>query len=548
MAETTLREKIVVDGAETAVAKLNLMATAAGRVAHAFSGITEVASALGGIAGIWQIGEAVRDVDHLYAAVSRVVNMTGMAADHAHAMFDMFELSGVEMETAERVMTSMTRSAEKMQDGFGGIGMQAQMVSRLMRSMGVSIKAGPEERLLAMSKAAQEGKLNIDELTRVFMLPRGSASQMMSMLKAGPDHLRSIQQDTLKGADVIDDRALESYRLMLASRRELKDAWGDLIGIFYKYLLPGVTKILQQIKKGFDDITPVAALIGKTLSGHMDIVVRLAKTYLALLLAAKAVNMFSGPEGKLGVMGRGKQIYGMAMGFMEKRSGAAGAMDYFSAKAASPGIGMFSSVGGPLMRIIGSVAGRLGIIGAIISVVVVAFEMLKNNTLGIATAFKKVLAGVWSTFSGALSKIVQVLGMLWSAIKPLVMIVAGALLFGLLGLAKVVEFVGMILEGIVDGLVAVVNAVIWLLNKIPGVSIDMIGAKEKADAAASSKAADNKAGASTYQDFRGSKFEINNNFPPGIDGGRVAVAFGDELAALGERRLDSGLRPLYSIR
>ena len=573
MAETTLREKIVVDGAEAATAKLNVMAVAAGRVAGAFSGLGAAAGALGGIAGIWQVAEAIRDVDHLYAAVNRVVNMTGMAADHAHAMFDMFELSGVEMESAERIMTSMTRSAEKMSDGFGGVGAQAQMIQGLMRSVGVSIKAGPEERLFAMSKAAQAGKLNIDELIRAFMIPRSQASAMMSMLKAGPDHLKGIQAETLKGADVIDDRALQSYRTMLQARRELKDAWGDLVGVFYKNLLPAVTSILHGIKKGFDDVMPIADKIGKVLSKHMDLVVKLTKTYLELLIAAKAINLFSGAENQMGVLGRGKQLATGAFGLLGKHATAAGSIDYFAAReaaaapsmfsglggllsrvgiggarAAGSGIGMFESVGGPLIRIIGTVAGRLGIIGAIITVCVVAFEMLKNNTWGIASAFKKVLSGVWSAFSSALTSIVQVLGVLWAAIKPIVMIVAGALLIGLLGLAKVVEFVGIILKGIMDGLVAIVNAIIWLLNKIPGVSIDMIGAAADAQKAAESKSAENKAGAGTYQDFRGSKFEISNNFPTGIDGGRVAVAFGDELAKLGERRLDSGLRPLFSYR
>lgn len=570
MAETTLREKIVVDGTEQAAAKLNVMAAAAGRVAHAFHGITEVAGMLGGVAGLWQVAEGVRDVDKLYQAVLRVTDMTGMAAANAHGLFDMFELSGVEMESAERIITSMTRSAAKLNDGFGGVGMQAQMVNGLMQRIGVSIKAGPEDRLLAMSKAAQAGRLDVNQLIQAFAVPRSQASAMMSMLKQGPERLRQIQKETMSGADVIDDRTLQSYRTMLQSRRELKDAWGDLIGVFYKSLIPGVTALLQSVKKIFDDISPIAATIGRGLSAHMDTVVRLTKTYLTLLLAAKAINLFAGAENQMGVFGRGKQLATSAFGFLGKRAATAGSIDYFAArdaaarpsalggllsrvgiggaKAAGPGIGMFESVGGPLTRIIGSVAGKLGIIGAIISVVVVAFEMLKNNTWGIASAFKKVLGGVWSAFGSALTSVVQVLGVLWAVIKPIVMIVAGALLLGLLGLAKVVEFVGIILKGIMDGLVAIVNAIIWLLNKIPGVSIDLIGAAADAKKLAENKSAENKAGAGTYQDFRGSKFEISNNFPTGIDGGRVAVAFGDELAKLGERRLDSGLRPVFSYR
>lgn len=573
MSDVELRERITIDGVEEGAAKLNTMAAAAGRaglalsgaaamatraggimaaagrrIAGAFEGFQGVAAAAGGIAGVWMVAETVREVDHLYQSVMRVRDMTGMAADHAHAMFDMFELSGIAGESAERIITSMTRSAEKMSDGFGGVGTQALMVKQLLSSIGAKTGGGPEERILAMSKAAVAGKLNVDQLIRAFMVPRSQASQMMSMLKQGPEKLRAIQQDTLKGADVIDDAALESYKTMLQTRRELKDAWGDLVGVFYKNLLPAVTAVLGGIKKGFDDVMPIAASIGKMLSAHMDTVVRLTKTYVALLIAAKTINMFSAPEDKMGMWKRGKSLWSGAMGFMTKRAGAAGTMDFFAAKAANPGIGMFASVGGPLTRILGSVVGRLGIIGAIVSVVVVAFEMLKNNTLGIASAFKKVFGGIWDAFGGALTKIVGVLGLLWAAIRPIVMLVAGALLIGLLGLAKVVEFVGVILNAVMEGIVAILNGIIWLLNKIPGVNIDMVGADNATKAAVAGKRDTDKGTSTVNQDFRGSKFEITNNFPQGIDGGRVAVAFGDELARLGERRLDSGLRPLYSIR
>lgn len=548
MSDTTLREKIVIDGAEAATAKLGMMATMAGRVAGAFGVMGTAIGAFGGIAGMWGIAETIRDVDHLYAAVGRVVDSTGMAADHAHAMFDMFELSGVEMESAERIMMSMTRSAEKMSDGFGGVGAQAQMVNSLMRSIGVSIKAGPEDRLFAMSKAAVDGKLNIDELTRAFMIPRSTAGAVMSMLKSGPDALKAIQKDTLTGADVIDDRALQTYRTMLKARRELKDAWGDLVGIFYKDLLPAVTTILQEIKKWFDKISPVADKIGKFLSTHMHAVVEATRTYVKLLLVAKAINLFAGPENQKGIIGRGKQVFGGAMGLMKGRAAAAGGLDYFAAKAASPGAGMFATAGGPLIRIMGTVAGRLGIIGVVVTLVITAFEMLKNNIWGLRDKFVSAFGGIWSTLQGIFGKLMGIFGKLWEAIKPLAMLFAGALLFQLLLFAKWLGFLVTVIEKVLGALVDMIN---WVIRhsflRLITSEIDL-SAKNQAEDTAKKNANSNKPGEPPNMDFRGSKFEINNNFPQGIDGGRVAVAFGDELAKLGERRLDSGLRPLYSVR
>ena len=543
--ETELHEKIVIDGTEQAVSKLGSLATAATRVAHSFHGIFEIAGVLGGVAGAFKIAETIRETDQLFQAVGRVKDMTGIAAERAHAIFDMFELSGIEMGGAERIMTSLVRLSGKMGESMSGTAGQSDRLHGIMRKLGVAVKAGPEDRLFAMSKAAVAGKLQINDLVSAFNIPRTQAAQMMTMLKQGPDHLRAIQKDTLAGADLIDDRALESYRKMLQVRRELADAWGGIVGVLYKNLLPAVTVILQEMKKGFDEVMPIASAIGKTLSDHMELVVRLTKTYLTLLAASKVMNMATGTQ--MGVFARGKDLFGKGMGLMTSRVAKAGAMDYFAAKAANPAAGMFQMAGGPLMRIISTVAGRLGIIGAVIAVVVVAFEMLRRNTLGIRDAFVKTFKGIIETFVSIGTKLIAILGKLWDALKPVVMLVAGVLLGALLLLAKVIGVVADVLEMVVTALVGLVNAAIWALNQLPGVNIDYIdmeAAKKAKDSSPSTGEGTN----TTYQDFRGSKFEITNNFPQNIDGGRVAVAFGDELARLGERRLESGLRPLYSYR
>lgn len=49
-------------------------------------------------------------------------------------------------------------------------------------------------------------------------------------------------------------------------------------------------------------------------------------------------------------------------------------------------------------------------------------------------------------------------------------------------------------------------------------------------------------------DFRGSKFDITQQFAEGFDADRIASAFASDLARLGEMRRQSGQAPLYSVR
>ena len=51
-----------------------------------------------------------------------------------------------------------------------------------------------------------------------------------------------------------------------------------------------------------------------------------------------------------------------------------------------------------------------------------------------------------------------------------------------------------------------------------------------------------------YNDFRGSKFDIKQNFATGFDPDRIAVAFTDDLVKVGERRLQSGLGGVFGVR
>lgn len=49
-------------------------------------------------------------------------------------------------------------------------------------------------------------------------------------------------------------------------------------------------------------------------------------------------------------------------------------------------------------------------------------------------------------------------------------------------------------------------------------------------------------------DFRGSKFDIKQAFAEGFDPDRIAVAFTNDLASYGERRVQSSFSPLFSVR
>lgn len=51
-----------------------------------------------------------------------------------------------------------------------------------------------------------------------------------------------------------------------------------------------------------------------------------------------------------------------------------------------------------------------------------------------------------------------------------------------------------------------------------------------------------------YFDFRGSKFDISQEFAPGFDPDRIAAGMADDFATLGERAVQSNFSPLFTVR
>jgi hypothetical protein len=70
-------------------------------------------------------------------------------------------------------------------------------------------------------------------------------------------------------------------------------------------------------------------------------------------------------------------------------------------------------------------------------------------------------------------------------------------------------------------------------------------AKRKRDEYTANYRASMKKGASVVQDFRGSKFSIEQKFAQGFDPGRVLTAVREDTQKMAQRRLSSGLTPLF---
>lgn len=520
------------------VRKINSLAHATDRLGSLFDRVTGAMTLAGGIGGVMAIGETIGAINETYRAVGRLKAMTGMAAGQAHAMLDAFELSGVEATTSERMIMMMARHTREMEDGAG---QHAESMAAQFKRMGIDLKKGPVESLLQMSKAAESGKVTIDQIVKLFGIPKSHAADMMKMLQKGPAAIKGIMDDTLHSGDLINESALASFERMQQAKREMKDSWEGVVGIIYKQLLPVVARFMSTMKEGFDKMMPVVERVGEFLVAHMETAVALAKTFGKLMIANKLLGMTTGQ----GLAGNAKRLAGWAF---PKAIGGAG-------KA----IGVGALEGGQALSFLGMGLARLAGIGAVIMLIVAAFKLLAGNVNGIRDRLVNLFNEIMRKFEGvgtALKPILDVLGEFVMSTAMFALDIFEGVLFVVNKILVLVQALGIMVAKIVEHPLDSVTSPLETLydsmneaeqqNRESAISDQIKKAREARAAAMSTP--DGRGGTVINQDFSGSHFDIKQQFAEGFDPDRIAVTIGDDLMRLGERGQQSNLAPVFAVR
>lgn len=578
--QNTIYENLVFSDAQATPA-LARVQSKIGAVAKGISGLRVGLLAVGGMFGVFQVRDAIANVGQLYERVRRLKAAAGVTAETAHALTDAFDLTGTESTVADSTIVRLARLSQRA----SGAGKEAQKLKHTLTAVGVDMKHGVEASFLSMSEAVTKGRLGVNEMARTFKIPLAQAGQLMGTLKQGPERLRAIIAESLDGADLVDEAALRSYEQAKQAKLELADAWEGLVGTVYKSLLPGVTAVVHKLTAGMKEAEPIVTFIGKTLATHMDLVVASAKAYVGYLIAAKAIAATTGGgtiggflKGQMGgvlnfgprapaapMFQAGRQLPGAARAInainigsqFAGRGGLAGVANSVAQIAArfSPMLGrlLASTVS---FRALFAVIGRFMLIGTVIAVAGRIFTMLKNDVGGFRTRIGQVLGEIVSKFQG-----------IGRVIKPVLSLLT--YVFG-----KVLTGIGYVVLGIFEGILRAVNFVLTLLRAIVNVMHSLItsplwsirhpiklftnawaDAAKSAEKMAEGAKGKGKAGKGTTepppninQDFRGSTFNVTNQFAEGFDVGRVSVAFTEQIAAAGQRRIQSGFAPTFAVR
>lgn len=572
--ENEVRTRLTI-AAEAATRGLEGVRGIAERLEGTFERLKEIGMGLFGVGGAFAFAEAAKGAADLYQTVSRLSAVTGASVSSIDSMVDVLGRAGIEGEEAESVVIRMTKGLQNAAGAAALTGQRSADLRKQFRALGVDIKKGPQDMLVQMAASAKAGHLQVADLMGVFGVQKRSAADMMTLLKQGPEVVREMEDDRAKSGARITADSLKQYELMVKSKREAKDALQDTFSIVYRTFLPTLTKFFEAVSTQLTKWQPQIQRGMDYLTSHMSQVVKMVERIAMLSAGNKLLNLATGKGigGAIGVVGGvlGKMI-----------APAAG-----SAPGGLVALGPLQGIVSALLRLRPLVAGigKLGAIGAVIMVAVEGVRLIVSNWNGIRDS-------MMATFRSIVGHVKAI----WGYLGPPLMKIASQV-------AKAVLWAADKFGWLVDKVFAVVEKIAWLVGKILDVFSTIVGSLEGAaswvarklgfggdngeveqtdsefyathsarqarvfnqlyrqgevakivagqkgilDAQALAKQL-STSNVNIQQDFRGSKFEVKQEFAEGFDAGKVVVAMADRMASLGERRLQSGFSPLYGTR
>jgi len=561
---------------DAATKPLRAIGAAARGVSGALDGATrrmmQMAGIAGGIGAVLSFRSAIQETVQLTEQTRRLMALTKEGPETTSAWIDTMEDLGVGSQLLERTVGYIARQQQSFAMGSKAVGKQ-------FAAMGIDIKKGPLDAMMAITQQAQAGKANIGALSRTFRMMPQEAARMVELLKRAPPIAGEIADRVKAGVDVVTMQTIQQGIALEQVKLGFKDALGTAKLIIGKELLPILVDIGPKLSRALQSAIPVVQDIGRFLREHLTQAIALATAFGKVMLTNAVIMKTTSMLGIGGPMGMGlggavgrtaRWVAGPAKAAATGAAATAGA----AGVAAAAKAGWFARFGTSILGIgkgFAAIAGRLGVIGLIISAVVWSVKLIAQNWQKIvswANEWMDDIAARWAVIAKVFEPVTSIfstsgpIGKFFMFTLPLVF---EGLAFTVSKIMQAVATIGIFIGKLMESPRAVWKA---------GIGATIAGAWSQAGAmqrqeliatkqarffdqardanerlrAALAPAAPGSRQSQPVYDFRGSNFSIKQDFAEGFDPDRIAAAFASDLSKLGERRLQSGFSPLFSVR
>lgn len=541
---------------------LSKLSGALGSLEGAFSALLPAAGALSAGLGFKSMLE---NTQHYIKSIKEVSELTGETAEKTDFMFSSARKAGVEYHSMERVMFQLSRRGAMMEQTMAAATTKVPGMAQKFKRLGVDMSKGPVHSLMTMSAAVKKGKLDAGDLMAQFRIPQQDVNDFKGFLE---DLDESKMKAALASGKLIGAKDIANFNRVEDAQHRIADSWNRIQVQVGRRLLPVMADLTEKVSDMLENRwLPAAEKFGSFLAEHMDKILKTAKAVAAVFAGKKALSFASGivsPGGMLAGMGGGAEGLAALNAAGPALMGVAAAIGVViqGYKAIQANV---DGVRDRIVDVFAHIRARFELIGESLQAIwaKVAAIFGADSDFGkfigklAALSFEKLARGVdffmhvVQTAISFLDELGQQIAFVWKEnfAKPWREYVVNPLLQSFRWIAEMA------------------NKVMGLFGK--GVDIDLGGLKAPIDMWAkhwekTARETTNRLAMHVVKepelrrsapgarppapnfDFRNSRFDIKQNFAEGFDADRIAVAFSQDLANLGEMRSQSGFAPIFA--
>lgn len=591
---------------------LNRIVAAAEGLNSRFEGVSHALTSMiplaGGVATALSFHGVMQTTESYIKQLKAVRELTGASAAETDYLFSSARKAGIEYGQMQNIMFSLSRRASAMTEQMQAMGGRVTGTAKRMQQMGVDMTKGPVHAMMTLSQAVKKGRVGAEQLMSQFRIPMGAVNDFKGFLEQLDENQL---KKALESGQFITEEDIKAMADMESAQNRIADAYNRIQVMLGKSLLPVIADLTDKVAKKIEDWLPAAQKFGRYLADNFDKLLATAKLIMATFAAKKVFNVaMATPMLGTALSKLGAEISTRFMGSLAMAM--AGGAGPLSAVMSTLSMGFSTLAGTllPIVGIVALVAAGLyamykafdaniggikdyfvdlvGRIGARFSLLFEMFGKLWDwlTELGTGSSMSKFLEALgtvlWVTsgLGPALALVGETLDFMLH-----VALTAGGYLSDVWYMVeedvhKAGDAVGAFFESIGKWLVDLYNKAASLLpgfNKLDtsigamlGEGLTALGmggtvdvwtrnwertqreterraAERAAKAVGRGEGDREKARGPTY-DFRGSRFDITQNFAEGFDPDRIAVAFASDLGSLAETKAQSGFAPLYAVR
>lgn len=551
---------------------------AVGRTSERFMRFAEMA---GAAAGVFGAVESLRGAKEYLEHVHRISNLTGIAADNVAGMSEALQTTGVETGEIEGMLTRMTKRTALL-------GEDNKAMVKMAERYGVNLSKGPQAALIKMSQLVEDNKIGAGQVGRIIGVQGKTLSNLMEAMHKGPEELKSMFDEATEKNAFLGGQTMDQMQSYNEAVEKVHGAWKRLVAGVIVRVAPQLEKLASRLGDSIETWIPKAQKFASMMISHMGTMITMAKTYAKIMLVNNLAEKLTG-----------KGIVGNVMRLGSNTGG--GILGGVGSGAASIVKQLFTGV--IKIRPLLTIFARFAVVAGIVGIIYYLFMKITTATEGAGLRIRELFDRIWAN----LQAVGRQFENMFSADSTLGKFFRWLGEEGLLGL---VEKITQALDNIVFGLRIIATMLTEhtgfggakdiiigqtykdsglekmvkggltpsLSGEVPGGPTSAITAqmrqrfadfdkaraqyeavggpkmwsKGQLDALRTRYGSPAKSNATpennVYQDFRGSRFDVTQQFAEGFDPDRIAVGFANDIAALGERRLQSGFSPLFAVR